>query len=514
MTRITIPLAGQYGVIKDVPPQELPINAWSDAINIRFRDGAAQRFLGEKQVFTTPTQTPYYLQPYNQGGSRWWVHAGLATVYADNGTTTSNITPSPAPSGAIDDRWTGGTLNGVNILNNGKDVPYSWGGTGVATAIAAWPATARCAVMRPFKNVLVALDVTKNVGTTNDRYPHMVKWSDTAVPGAIPTSFDHTDLTKLAGEIDLAEDPGLMVDQLVLGDANIIYKENAMFSMQSTGGADVFRFTRLPGSLGALARGCIAQTPYGHVVLCAGDVVIHTGQGPTSIIDSTMRRWLFQSIDSTNRNRSFVTTNPATNEVWICFPELGKQTCTLAAVWNWSSKSWTIRQLNYVTYGATGQINAGIVNTWAAQADSWQDAAASWNEDEYSPAQSRLLTVSAIPAINAVDVGSTFSGAAFTSSLTREGLAFDAPDRVKLVRAVYPRIDAAVGTKVQIEVGGTMDIETPVVWSAPVVYTTGSTFKADTFASGRFIAIRFMSLDNQPWRVRSYDLDIQMQGGY
>ena len=510
MTRVTIPLAGEHGVLKDLPAQELPNNAWSDAMNIRFRDGAAQRFQGEKAIFPTPSFTPYYLQPYNQGGSRWWVQGGLAKVFADDGTTTSDITPSPAPTGAIDDRWTGGTLNGVNILNNGKDVPYSWAGTGVAAAIAAWPATARCAVMRPYKDVLVALDVTK--GT--DRFPHMAKWSAPAVPGAIPTSFDHTDLTKLAGEIDLAEEPSLLVDQLVLGDANIIYKENAMFSMTASGGADVFRFQRLPGDIGALARGCIAQTPFGHVVLAAGDVVIHSGQGPTSIIDSKMRRWLFQTIDSTNRSRAFVVSNPSSNEVWICIPELGKVACTKALVWNWTSKAWTVRQLMNVTYGAAGQINTDTLNSWAAQSDTWADAAAAWNEDEYSPAQSRLLTVSKQPTISAVDVSSTFNGTGFTSSLTREGLAFDSPEQVKLIRAVYPRIDGPSGAKVQIEVGGAMDVEGPLVWSPPVTYTVGTTYKADAFASGRFLAIRFTSLDNQPWRIRSYDLDVVKQGVY
>lgn len=515
MPIITIPMAGQYGVIKDQPPHELPINAWSDAANVRFRENGAERFKGEKSPFAAPAVTPYWLQQYNANNKRWWVHAGLNALYADDGSTRTNITPASAPTGAIDDRWTGGVLNGVLIANNGVNVPISWGGTGVAVNLVNWPATTRAAVIRPFKNFVVALDITKNVGTTNNRFQHMVKWSHPAVPGALPDSYDETDLTKLAGELDLAEDPSLMVDALPLGDALIIYKESSMWSMTQTGSAETpFRFQRLPGSVGALARGCIANTDVGHVVMTPGDVVVHTGQGPRSIITGVLRQWIFNQIDSTNRKRSFLVTNPPANEVWVCFPELGKAACTMAAVWNWVTNTWAIRPLNNVTYGAVGQIDYNILSTWAAAGDSWNDAVNAWNQDELSPAQSRLLTTHATPAIRAVDVSAKFDGAVFTSKLERIGLAFDKPDQVKLLKSVYPRIDAAKGTKVQIQVGGTNDTEVAPTWSDPVVYTVGQTYKADAFASGRFIAIRYQSLDNQPWRVRSYDVDVQMQGMY
>lgn len=512
---VTIPKVGEYGVIKDLPSQELPVNAWSDAANIRFREGSAERFRGEQRLFDVPTVTPYWLQQYNQGGKRWWVHAGTNALFADDGTSRSTITPSSAPTGGVDDRWTGGVLNGVLVANNGKDVPITWSGSGLAVSLVNWPAQTRVASLRPFKNVLVGLDVTKNVSTTADRYPHMVKWSNAAVPGSLPDSYNEADLTKLAGEIDLAEEPSLMVDALPLGDALIIYKEQSMYAMTATGGQDVFRFQRLPGSVGALAKGCIASTPVGHVVLAPGDVILHDGQGPKSIISSVLRRWLFQTIDSTNRKRAFVVTNPAASEVWICIPELGKAACTLALTWNWESNVWGMRTLPNVTCGAVGQLDYSITSTWAAMGvEVWSDITSAWNQDELSPAQSRLLTASTSPSINAIDVSATFNGAVFTSRLARTGLVFDAPDRVKLIRAVYPRIDAAAGTRIQVEVGGSMDSELGPVWSPPVTYTVGQTFKADCFASGRFLAVRFTSLDNQPWRLRSYDMDVVTQGGY
>lgn len=508
----TVGPLGKYGIVKDAEPQELPDNAWSDGANVRFRDGAMERMKGEQKIFDTPAVTPYWLQPFYQGTSIFWIHAGTGAVYADTGAARTNITPASAPTGGVDDRWTGGVLNGVLVANNGLDNPYYWGGTGILLPLPAWPASTKAKSVRPFKNVLVALGINK-AGTD---YPHMVKWSDAAVPGSIPGSWDHTDKTRLAGELDLADDPSRMVDQLILGDANIIYKENAMYAMRASGGLSVFSFQKLPDSVGALARGCVAITPMGHVVLTHGDVVLHAGQGVRSIINNKLRKWLFQTIDTTNRARSFVTTNPAAKEVLVCFPALGDTACTLAAVWNWADDTWSIRTLDNVTYGATGQLASGVTNSWDTQAYAWQDAAQAWDEDALSPAQERLILCSSSPLITASDVTGTRNGAAYTSYAERVGMTLGDPNRVKTVRGLRVRLDASVGTKVQIEVGGAMDPQSAITWSAPVVYEVGVTqySQIDTFATGRFIAVRVMSLDNQPWRMTSYDRDFILGGQY
>lgn len=512
MPIVTTPLLGQIGVNKDTQPHELKENVWSDCSNVRFRNGALERMKGSQKVFDTPTFTPYWLQPYYQGGKIYWIHAGLAAVAADDGTTRTVITPASAPTGAVDDRWTGGVLGGVLVMNNGKDAPLYWGGTGVLATLTGWPASTTAKSLRPFKQVLVALGITKS-GT---RYDHMVKWSVPAVPGAIPASWDHTDPELLAGEWDLAEEPSILVDQMPLGDANIIYKENSMYAMRATGGLNVFSFQRLPGSVGALARGCIANTPLGHVVLTHGDVIIHSGQGPQSIANGIVRRYLFQTIDSTNRQRCFLTTNPATKEVWICYPQLGDAACTMAAVWNWDDKTWSFRTLDNETYGATGQLATGVTTAWDSQNYAWQDAAFAWDEDELSPAQERLLLCSTAPLITAADVTGTRNGAAYTSHAERTGLSFGDPNRVKIVRGLRVRIEASFGTQVQFEIGGAMNPEDPVTWSTPVTYTVGSSSynQIDSFATGRFIAVRVTSLDNQPFRFTSYDSDFIMGGEY
>lgn len=512
MTVTTIPAAGQYGLIEDAVPQELPVNGWSSAQNFRFRNGYAERFRGDTQVFATPTITPYYITPYRNLTSKFWVHAGIARVFVDDGATRTDLTPATPYSGNIDDRWSGGSASGVLVINNGVDQPQFWGGN-VANKFAnltAWNSAWRAACIRPFKQYLVALDITKS----STRFQNMVKWSAAAVPGSLPASWDETDATKDAGEVDLAETTDVLIDQLPLGNVNVIYKEQSMYAMQYIGPPFIFSFTRLPGSVGMLARGCAVDTPKGHVVLTAGDLILHNGQGPTSIIEGRMRTFLFNSLDTTFFSRSFLVANYLTSEVWVCFPETGQSACSLALVWNWNDDTLGLRQLNGATYGASGQILVPVNGTWATDSQSWNMDTTTWNSDGFGASQSRLVLTETAPLITLAETGAQFNGVSPTCILERTGMAFDQPEIVKTVKSVVPRIDAAAGTVISFQVGASMDAEQDPTWSAISNYTVGTTRKVDLFATGRFLAIRAFSSAPQPWRIKSYDMDLTMHGAY
>lgn len=500
------------GLNSDLTPEELGNGVWSAVSNMRFSNGYAERFRGTVQVFATPSVTPYFLAPYATTSARFWVHAGLAAVYADDGTTRTDITGT-APTGAIDNKWTGGALNGVFVLNNGVDKPMFWAGNtalNLAT-LTGWDATWLAQVVRPFKNFLIALDITKGA----NRYPHMVKWSDIAVPGAIPTSWDETNPALDAGEQDLAETSDLMVDCLPLGDVNIIYKERSMYAMTYVGAPYIFRFQRLPGESGMLARGCAVNTPFGHVVLTAGDVVLNNGTGVQSIANGAVRNFIFKNIDSTTYKRSFVTSNPQRNEVWICFPHGSSETCNKACVWNWVDKSWGVRALTGVTYGAFGQLAASSTATsWASDSDSWDTDGTSWNENEYSPAEARLLLCRSTPLITLEDTGTTDLGALIASSLERTGMTFGDPYSVKTIRAVYPRIDGNIGDTVSVQIGASMFPDSGPEWQTPVSFVIGESVKVDAFASGRFLSVRFTNADYGAWRMKSFDVDYVNSGSF
>lgn len=509
----TIDNCGQ-GLNADLTPEELGNGVWTNVSNVRFNNGYAERFKGTAQVFAAPAVTPYFLAPYATSTKRFWVHAGLNAVYVDDGSVRTDITGT-APTGAIDNRWTGGSINGVWIMNNGVDVPMYWNGdtgTNLAT-IPGWDAAWRADVIRPFKNYIVALGITK----TATKYPHMVKWSTTLNPGAITAAgdWDETNPAKDAGEQDLAETSDLIVDAMSMGDTLVIYKERSTYAMSYVGAPYIFRFQRMPGEVGMLARGCGVNTPYGHVVLSAGDVVLNTGQGCNSIANGIVRKLIFNSIDSTNYKRAFVTANPQRNEVWICLPVAGGTTCTRAAVWNWIDKSWAIRELSNVTYGAFGQIDIAATGlTYDTATGTYETSATTYSENEYSPAEARLLMCHSTQLISLADTGTTDFGSLIAAYAERTGMTLGDATSIKTIRSIRPQIDGNAGATVNIEVGASMYPDAAPNYGPVQSFVIGSSIKTDCFVTGRYMSIRLSNSDYAPWRIKSFVIDYVNAGGY
>lgn len=514
---VKVDSVGQFGIVPDAAPHELPINAWSGGKNVRFRSGYAERISGHVDIYDPPQVTPYALQPLTTQTGRFWIYCGLTKLYAVSNATHTNITRQTAGvdvdyAATADRRWNGGVLSGIAVLNNGIDDPQYWAGDTAQNAadLTAWPANTKCKVIRPFKNYLLALNVTK----ASTEYPYMVKWSHSADAGTLPTSWDHTDPTKEAGEYDLSDDPGKVVDGLQLGDMFIVYKEGSYYGMDFVGAPYIFRFHKISDYGGALAANCVAAYPGGHLVFGQGDIFVHQGGAPQSILTGVMRKWVYSNLDSQYYARSFVVSNPSSNEVWVCFPETGQTSCNLALVWNWKDNTVTIRDLPNATAGGVGVIDYEASSAWSSDTESWDDDDTAWNENEYTQASERLLIATANTKIHLTDVSKAFSGVDFTSTLEREGITLNESGAVKLLKAVRPRFDAPVGTVINVYLGGAMDAASGVTWAGPYAYTVGSTYEVTGFSSGRYLAVRFESSTAGNWRLKSYDMNVEVIGEY
>ena len=507
----TIPALGQYGLVADQQPQELPPNGISSAINARFRNGSAERFAGHVRIFGTPSVTPYFVAPFGSATARFVIHSGLASTFADDGTTRTDITGTPF-TGAIDDRFTGGALHGLFVLNNGVDQPKYWDGNpanNLAT-LTAWDSNWRVKFIRPFKNYLVYGYPTK----TGAAFPHTVGWSAAADPGTLPTTYDPASSSTDAGDAPLGETPDVLVDGLPLGEIFLIYKEQSIYRMEYIGGQQIFSFKRVPGNFGMLARGCAAVTPKGHVVLANGDVVLVDGFGePQSLMVGRGRDTFFQTqLDSTYYARSFVAANPAKNEVWVCYPQVGSSIPDKAMVWNWVDNTWGPRDLPNCTYAAAGLIYYPAGESNDAQVGTNDEQSGANDQTDFTPSDSRFVMASTAPALYLADSGNTFDGTSITGRIERTGLVFGDPGTVKTWLSMTPRIAAAAGAVVYIQFGGSMTADVDPTWSDPIEFTVGTDFKAYGFATGRYLAYRIYSTGSQGWAVKSIDCDVIGRG--
>ena len=501
---ITLPVGG--GIVADEVSHELAENVCTDGNNVRFRDGYVMKTEGHASVLTTPVVVPYHIANLQNSGANYWVHVGLTSAYSDNGTTQTNITGT-ALTGSLTQKITSCVLGGVLIINNQADIPKYWAGSGNLANLTGWTSTHRCKALRSFKNYLIALNITK--GSTN--YASMVKWSHAAAPGFIPDSWDESDPTKDAGELDVAETDDEIVDGLALGNTFIIYKQRSCYGMQYLGNNSIFRVFKLPGGFGALTQNCVADTPNGHVVLTNGpDVIRHYANEPQSIIQGKWRRWLAANIDPANYGNSFVVANRDKSEVWVCIPTTGNTWPNVALVWNWNDDTWTkiaIPSLTHAHFGTYAPAN----ESWAANADTWAADDDPWDSIDVS---TRLLASSASTKLYLMDEGDTADGSNFTATFSRVGLSFGDPDTRKVHRGVTMRVDADAGTVLSVEGANSDDVEGPYSYSSAVTYTAGTSRKADFFVSGRFVGFKVTSTGAGQWRLKSVGHDIKPAGNF
>jgi hypothetical protein len=462
MALIPVDNVGQYGIVKEQNPWQLPPNVWSDGGNVKTDEGSIKKALGYSSVMETVPVAPYFIISLISGINEYWIIGGTATIYVyDNtsnadtlngvlliGATTVTVdsttgfetagtvtiddeqitytgktsttltgctraanstTAAQHADGAVvtrtkkwyditrssggyststSENWTGTVIGGVLIMTNGVDDPQYWAlASGVpATAqkmqdLNNWPASVECKSMRSFRSFLVALNVTKS----DVNYPGLVKWSTEAALQTTPTSWDETSATVDAGEYELADSKGDILDGLPLADTFMIYKEDSTYTMTYVGTPFIFSFRQLSPTIGALAKNCVVAYPKGHAIFGNGDFYINDGRTLEPILPPKLRSYVFSSIDGEALKKSFVVADYGRSEILFCFVVDGGLTisCDKAIVWNYNTNTFTIRDLPDLGHMGYGNItDPNVMTSWGAMATTLSAAITSTSSED------------------------------------------------------------------------------------------------------------------------------------
>jgi len=480
----------------------------------------ALQFYGHGEVYAGAPIVPYHVMPVNVGSERHWLYAGASKVYDVTSATGSPVhTNLTQQDTGVDldyagspNQWTSTTLSGIPILNPGNltIAPQQWDldiGNRLKD-LDNWPSSTYCKSLRTYKSQLVALNVTKS----GQNYPFMVKWSHPAPPGAVPVTWDETDTTKDAGEVDLAEGGDPVMDGLQLGGTFIVYKEQSVWRMDYTGGPFVEQFTKVLGISGAMNRNCIVEVDGFHFVLTGSDVIVHDGQSARSVLDKQSRRSLFQSIDAQSFGRCFVFKNPFLNEVFVCFPEAGQTVPNKALVWNYKDSTVSFRDIPNLHHANYGPVEVGLSQPWSGDSAPWNSDITAWNSAEFTPDTARVMMASSDQKLFLLDSSTTFDGTIPSAFLERRGLSLGNPDKRKLIKGIRPRIMGNPGETVLVRVGGAEDPYSDPVYGEAMTFTIGSTVSCDCLVDSRYPAVRFESGNAYQFRLDSFDMEVELGG--
>lgn len=404
---ITIDGLGEFGIIKDLQPHRLPPNAWSDGLNVRFRNGEVGRTQGDV-VIDTIDADPLYMLPLQYDQEYYWIICTANFIYRWDGQNLVNISPLsdsvlpgndlypsadlfPSANTYLEfsaERWNGGVVSGVVGLNPGgagRPVYYT-PEMDNCEVFPGWPDNWTAKVLRPYRNFWIA----GNFKEAGINYPTRYRWSAAAEPGSIPTEWIAS-ASNDAGEDVLEESQGEIVDFHPLRDYLMLYKEDATALLQYVGGAFVISNRVVFKSRGILATECVTEFNSKHFVVTQGDIVVHDGQNVDSIVEGKNRRAIFDSIDVDNVENCFVVPNYKSEEIWFCYPS-GTTYASRAAIWNWRSGVWAFRELaniSHIAYGLIPELESPL--KWNTVNEKWNTINRRWNEKTFNPAEQSLL---------------------------------------------------------------------------------------------------------------------------
>lgn len=392
---------GSKGVIKDMPPFELPPDCWSDASNVRFFGGRVSKMGGN-----VPSLTEYHpagaiplaiVQRSNQEELVYGTPDSLYNIYGGLHNKISALKKDSAGlpiegdyvtyNAAPESTWYYTTLSnsmifcnelddpqGLRPIDNNFDVIPGWGrpfkpksyddkGNPVYDyKVKSWKSPR----LRTFKNYLIAMGMIE--GSTE--YPQRIRWSDVSYVNDLPTNWHEDDPNTDGGFNDLTNSIGEIIDGVPLRDSFVVYTDRDTFLMDYVGGDYIFNFRKLFSDSGILAPECAIEFEGQHFVVSESDIFVHNGSNRKSIVTGRVKDFLIDEISSSNPSATKVFALEPKKEIWITYVSPGSSlpltatdrkrswACNKAAVWNWEYDTWSFYEIP-----ATYDINLGLPQT-------------------------------------------------------------------------------------------------------------------------------------------------------
>ena len=515
---------GGIGYIADREPTTLPTNAWSDAQNVRCVDKSIASFDGYESIATI-TELPETMLTVKTGQQSFIVYAGQSDIYSVIGGVETNIGSGFQTSGT----WDSCVLGGVGIINSFANNPQYWGGSGstvdlpydsTGDTICTWDDVGmKAKVIRSFRFHLVAMNIEDCDGY-NSRKVH---WSTPSEPGTVPITWDITKPDYGAGQNELSETPGAIIDGLSLRDTFQIYKEDAIYSMTFTGDRYLFNFRVVTTSYGLFARNCVCDVGGRHVFIGDGDIYIYDGTNFDSIADERVKDLFFDNVSRTYRDRCFVIYYERTGEVWVCYPEAGNESCNKALVWNSKDNTWSPRDLPGVTVGTFGLVDrssgwtygdadAGLGNyvpgtyTYGTR---WNAAITSYGAFQDDNPYRESLILGGATDLYEMDRTNQANGSNNVCYCRREALDLGDKADWHMLLEVYPH---AEGDPFNVRIGSQATLNDAVTWSDYQSFDPDTDYRLNFRVTGRLHAIEFQSNADVSWKVSGYDVDYVQAG--
>ncbi|MGL5012699.1 MAG: hypothetical protein ACRC6V_00195 [Bacteroidales bacterium] len=367
---------GSKGVVKDLPPFDLPPEVWNDAKNVRFVANRVEKMGGYMPVLMDgmPAEAPLAITSRNNTQDQvYGTSNGLYLIQGRQHIDVSKKLDNPAYkppkipnpnfdntkpedpvtnpkeienpaydpdipkqlsfeySASPDSTWYYTTLSNAIVMNTPLNnpqglVPYKsdfdeipgWGypdkdkRPGDSGAIQVDWKAGR---IRSFRNYLVALGMVEGGVDLTQR----VRWSNVAYVNELPPDWIENDESRDGGFNDMTDANGRIVDGMPLRDSFVIYTDQETYLMEYVGGILIFNFKKLFSDSGILAPECAVEFEQKHFVISKDDIFVHNGSSKQPVASGRVKKFLIEEISSVNPLATKVFAYTPRKEIWISY---------------------------------------------------------------------------------------------------------------------------------------------------------------------------------------------------
>lgn len=429
MSKTPVNGLGKIGIIYDADPADLPLNALTDALNMRFAGRELEQCLGNRKE-------DYYNLKADQtvpGVTAWLVQSvlydgfsnGAKLIYflndhsADGETLTKAVsvqnmeTPDFKTVTKLDS-WPGGVqwdlykgqINNCPFFGQNGFAPvgkqYDWTGF---DALPGWGEQTlgdqtvvsrrwTCRNLIPFGNRLLMLNTKEeSSGGVDVPYPTRVRWSGFTQQNAFPINWDDTAANRppedyaaavidgYAGWMDLSSDSQL-VDACDNGGTLYVYSERETFALTPSGNANSpFIVKQVYSDLGCLDLGCVVNAKGYNYVFTGNDFVRHDAVRWESLSEGVCRDWLAEVVANPLPGAVRLVNYPELNEIWVMTKGADQlaDDCakTQCLTFNYITGTWGRKALPYIT----DAVFAPLAPASEMYPELWDDADYEWDTD-------------------------------------------------------------------------------------------------------------------------------------
>lgn len=431
MSKTPVSGLGKVGIIYDSDPSDLPLNAMTDALNVRFAGREIEQGLGNapEPYYTTALDgsfidnTIYLIQPvladaYSSG-------ARVLYYLADHYDSTLDLSMKAifqqnmdipdfkmlnrfdgVPAGHMWDAYKG-QINGCPFFGSsdynpvGKEFEWTefgllpgWGeqtGGDQIVVTRRWS----CRNMVSYGNRLVMLNTREENSSGIDvHYPTRIRWSGFTQQNAFPINWDDTALNRIpeeaaaavidgyAGWAELSSDYQL-VDACDNGGTLFIYTERETFSCTPTGNANSpFNIKQVYSDLGILDIGCVVNAKGYNYVFTGSDFVRHDSVRWESLAEGVCRDWLNDIVTNPTPGAIRLINYPELSEIWITTrgdDQLDYDNSkTQCLTYNYVMNTWSRKTLPYINDAAF----VPLAPVSGLGDEAWDDDQQAWDDDD------------------------------------------------------------------------------------------------------------------------------------